>query len=982
MKQILTKQNPTFWQKFFGEKLYHKLLSEQSVVTVEIRYQQESEQFLKALYQYSSKPLSKEYAFLEEEVFAPFYIRIIDMFLLLNPISGIVYEILFNAKLQFKKLLFERIREIPLRVCIYNMHKCKETHQLHGNDIEQEYQYYCEEKLSNGLYVWGICSEYKEMTRLLYARFYNTFQFVERLAEHIIHHKSAIVNQLCMGKEFHKVTELLLKGTDSHNHGQKTVRCRLDNGKSILYKPHTMKKELAYQQLFGFFSRNVLDSVSEEKQYAMIEGDFYGFSEYLERQECVNCKEAAQYFQRMGIHLFLCYLLHAGDMHFENIIALGAFPMLIDVETIPGICAQIEVCSVEDKIKAILGESVLKTGILPVPIWKNDEKGVILSALCAEGDRRSSVRLPVIRNGKTSEMYVEYEYVTLSYKGSIPMLFGKAVNPIQYTDELCKGFAGAYNLYMQKKENADLLIYPLFETDMRYLTRHTQQYQMFWRMSLIPMFLTDSNIRQSMLQILQKHCNDINVIKRELSAMMEGDIPYLTCGTKEYLFQHHNTAYQLYNSLSKNLDNKDLDRQLAFIKLSMELMDFTALNNEYFLSESLSKVKTFQKKKIEDALYDILQKIEQKAVWFEKDVAWITLKAEGESLWSLEPAGMDLYNGIGGIAVFFALICNKRVISLKESIIKMYSCILKKLYFFVDNCETDRNGGTGLLIGESSIAYTFLLLYRITGDIKCLEYAKKQAKKIEYWYINDKKYNLLYGNAGAVVMLMELYQTTKETYYADLAVLIGDWLWERAEAQNVGYGWRISENRVPLNGMAHGNSGFIYAYAYLLEYTHDFKYQDIIDKLVVYENSLFVREAGNWKVLRDEQKEVYRNAWCYGAAGILVSRLKLFTCKEYKENCAIQQNIQDAVKVLFGHSERRGLCLCHGMCGNYRIMRMYQQFCGLNNGQKKQMEYLKNRIVELIVDGKMLPQDRNMVGLMTGLSGIGICLVDILEDEI
>jgi len=51
MKQILTKHNPTFWQKFFGEKLYHKLISEQSVVTVEITYQQESEQFLKALYQ-------------------------------------------------------------------------------------------------------------------------------------------------------------------------------------------------------------------------------------------------------------------------------------------------------------------------------------------------------------------------------------------------------------------------------------------------------------------------------------------------------------------------------------------------------------------------------------------------------------------------------------------------------------------------------------------------------------------------------------------------------------------------------------------------------------------------------------------------------------------------------------------------------------------------------------------------------------------
>lgn len=117
-----------------------------------------------------------------------------------------------------------------------------------------------------------------------------------------------------------------------------------------------------------------------------------------------------------------------------------------------------------------MGESVLKTGILPVPIWKNDEKGVILSALCVEGDRRSSVHLPVIRNGKTSEMYVEYKYVSISHKSSIPVISGKAVNPIQYTDELCKGFAGAYKLYTQKKETADLLICPLFETDMRYLT--------------------------------------------------------------------------------------------------------------------------------------------------------------------------------------------------------------------------------------------------------------------------------------------------------------------------------------------------------------------------------------------------------------------------------------------------------------------------------------------------------------------------------
>lgn len=41
------------------------------------------------------------------------------------------------------------------------------------------------------------------------------------------------------------------------------------------------------------------------------------------------------------------------------------------------------------------------------------------------------------------------------------MLFGKAVNPIQYTDELCKGFAGAYKLYTQKKKNRRFVDLPI-----------------------------------------------------------------------------------------------------------------------------------------------------------------------------------------------------------------------------------------------------------------------------------------------------------------------------------------------------------------------------------------------------------------------------------------------------------------------------------------------------------------------------------------
>ena len=90
-----------------------------------------------------------------------------------------------------------------------------------------------------------------------------------------------------------------------------------------------------------------------------------------------------------------------------------------------------------------------------------------------------------------------------------------------------------------------------------------------------------------------------------------------------------------------------------------------------------------------------------------------------------------------------------------------------------------------------------------------------------------------------------------------------------------GYGWAISETGSPLAGMAHGNSGFLMAYANLYSVSANRKYLDKIRLLLEYEDSLFVPEVGNWMDLRCGDKPGYMNAWCHGAPGILLSRLQL-----------------------------------------------------------------------------------------------------------
>ena len=60
-------------------------------------------------------------------------------------------------------------------------------------------------------------------------------------------------------------------------------------------------------------------------------------------------------------------------------------------------------------MKSKISTTVLTSGILPTPVWSNGQEGVIISALYCNDEVKATVKLPVIRKPKTSEMYIDYE---------------------------------------------------------------------------------------------------------------------------------------------------------------------------------------------------------------------------------------------------------------------------------------------------------------------------------------------------------------------------------------------------------------------------------------------------------------------------------------------------------------------------------------------------------------------------------------------
>lgn len=105
-----------------------------------------------------------------------------------------------------------------------------------------------------------------------------------------------------------------------------------------------------------------------------------------------------------------------------------------------------------------------------------------------------------------------------------------------------------------------------------------------------------------------------------------------------------------------------------------------------------------------------------------------------------------------------------------------------------------------------------------------------------------------------------------------------------------------------------------------MELTDQKKYVDRICELMAYEDSLFSVEKGNWIDMRKKNSEAdgrrYMNAWCHGASGILLSRVKLGQRNQALKNEAekIKKYIKDSIGKIPVH-EKYNLGLMSGIVG-------------------------------------------------------------------
>lgn len=983
------KENTAFWQKILGPETCRHLLNNEADEYAAREYLKEEVQILSLIEPYYRKALTEraewESRILQEGSFPGFYRLFIKTAYFYWNKKKVCF--LKEARKGIAENLYKRIEKIPIKVLIQDIHDCKKKGLLNGQNSEEEYEDYQDRFLEDPVYIESLCENYPEMKRLLFLQVYQTVGIMWEVESALQRDRKVLINELCAGLDFQNVIHMDTSLSDCHRGGRTVAKVVLDNGVTLIYKPHSLQKEILFEEIYKKFLNKC--GLSERK-LLIINGDAYGWEEYVEKRSCDTIEEVERYFERTGILLFLCYIMGATDIHGENLLALGEYPMLLDLETFPGCRQQKEARDAEQMVRDAISSSVLCTGLLPVVTWGSQEAGVIVNALHKNSKEMTPFRLPIVCEPRSSEIHIEYQPVEIELSGSLPVFQNKEMNPADFEEWICKGFGEAYDCMLEQKQEMTESLERLFAYEGRYLLRHTQQYSMDLNMSFFPEFLKSREKRDLFLHVLDKQNIRASVHAYERRALRRMDVPVFYAKGKALLDgdgEEHpdffaESSYEVWRKKADALNGKDKREQLRFIKLSLALLreQKQVRKDADWTDEQDCAVSKG------DLLRRIADRVCRMAVIYgaDEDINWSGLRFFDEKSWSFVPHGMYLYDGLGGVAVFLAMVLKRYPEAAFE---RIYEMVTKKLFAYTErlseDAERSESPHTGAFIGEGSVVYAYLLLYQITQRQIYLDYARAHSEILFEKMKEEKTTDFLSGLSGAVVVLVKLYRATGEERFLKAAAEQGDRIWEQAVRQETGYGFSGALEGKALAGMAHGNSGYLLAYSYLLEVTGERRFQERIGELLAYENHLYSEEAGNWKDLRKENtggKEL--NAWCHGAAGILLSRMRLKHLEGFRDHAGVQKDIDRCVQALRLCPETESACLCHGMAGMCWIIGHYLKEYQDEMLEEKR-ERLMRRILRMCEKGEgMLPQEYYQVSLMTGITGVGAALCEGEDYEV
>ena len=908
------------------------------------------------------------------------------------------------------------LTRLAVRTLIAELHRLKSEGKLPGEDGRARYE----------AFNASLCSP--ETRRELFVR----YPLLSELLDRAVALRLAVLAEACsrLANDFEAIRrELGFDGCllehvradagDRHRGGRSVLLFEFGDGRKLVYKPRPMSADMSFRRLVEWL-HDKRRLRHELRLPETLDRGTHGWQSFVEYRECSSEAELEAFYYRIGALLALFYVIRSSDIHYENLIACGEHPVVVDLETLltnrpPG--------AADGTLLHAFGrewaESVLGCMLLPT----NAPFGVFdidVSGLAGKGGERSE-RMVVYRltGAGTDEIRLTPEFFITQEQHNRPALNGRKAEPSTYVGAIVRGFTDTYETVFDHRDELAEQIRrgDLFVGEFRQVLRPTHVYARFLEASLHPKYLGNREARRSLFAMLMPEKTAPPSLRRkaelEIQDLLDGDIPYFSVEFRSHDLISANggvidcffeaTLCDLVLDRLKKLSREDLRRQLRLIAASLKTSETGAsVHRPPETAAALEPTATPPsggwsgerlRQSCLDAAVSIGDWLEHHAVWNEDRTrcTWLTAVVSGDHKMSLGPLNDSLYEG-GGAALFLARLAEVTGSARFRRLARAAWMGIEELWRPAAGIAFGEPAGSGepqrpgaavpdnpsAFHGIGSTAYLARSLAEIWNDDELYRLYESQLQRLaEYPLSDDAPADFLGGSAGVVVACLRFYDADKLAPARQAAERFGNHLRARAKA--------ILENggSAFLTGLSHGCSGLSWALVALGRTMGDGEAVRLGFRLIEAENRQFAPAKNNWRDLRPgvppTADPVY---WCHGAPGIGLARAHLLAEPDglsRAELGLLRKDVHTAVAktLAAGFPSVAELGLCHGAFGNLNVLLEISEKINdesLLRSIEQQTEICLSKLpLADGVDGWNTLS--HSLGLMLGLTGVGYALL-------
>lgn len=883
----------------------------------------------------------------------------------------------------FYQNIYNLILDLQMNLLIFICNRKRLLGELAGDTPEKRYQYFNEVLCLRGDILREIEEEFPEIIYRTVTHINKYIKLQEDVRNKFNEDFNLLKSQNFISTDDCNVNESdLMINISGDIHNGKGVCIVAYKEDKVVYKNKSINSNKFINQFLNLVNSSMTEEVVLIPDF--LERDGYYWEEYICHKEIKNINEGNEFYINMGRLLCIAYALNISDLHFENLIAFGEIPVLVDVETIWSIGAY-PLSAKEDSTRILVEknyDSILNTGLLPISSlnksFGGDTSGILGGKFI--GEVRDIVNL------YRDDIHIERRKIEKETFDHLPFIKTKEGNiylkASEYLESIFLGFDEIGQILITKRsEFIDLIRSYEDEIDVRILFRNTKEYGIIKSLLLSPIYSKKEDILFGKISEKLDFFSHEQLSLSEEKQLLNLDIPYFSVkATDSWVTVDDKKIWELPKSpiqkvLDKFLKLNDelLNEQKSLIKFSIQasqLLFSNQLKQKFSLFSNYSVNNEIVEEGLEVLVRDILNK--KVVSEFDESVNWLNLTVRDFDDLELEPMNYSIYNGISGLALSliecYDLLKDEHLrIQVKETIVRIYNT-LKNAYNSYEENYSLFLGKLGMLLTMRSIE-NFL---NITHTLKFT----KEVKEICNLLCQHNCTDLLDGIAGAVDFIFcnpELIKETKPELLQMKDILLntvrhndeGSTFWDKSDRPNV--------------SLAHGNLGIEIALLELYVIFRDSKIKKVFSKAIAFDISRKLNQG--WLDIRNNSHSAN---WCHGSTGVLISRLKFLrihqhsSCLSESECNTFIEDIKHAIYDIKNIGiDMTNFTLCHGTSGNLLALSYYiREDISIDLNNDINQAFLLNKFCKLnsfgLELGWMCGHGTNYesLGLFTGIAGI------------